>query len=49
MEEGENGAKGRICKYTHFALEQRVKIMKYAAESGNTAAVRHLTNEFPAL
>ena len=38
-EKGESTSKKR--KYTHFTPEQRAKIAKYAAESGNTAAVRH--------
>ncbi len=37
------------CKYTHFTPEQRAKIAKYAAESGNSAAVRHFKKEFPTL
>ena len=41
--------KGRKRKYTHFTPEQRAKIAKYAAESGNTAAVKHFKKEFATL
>ena len=47
--EERSGTKGRKRKYTHFAPEQRAKIAKYAAECGNTAAVRHFSQEFPTL
>ena len=33
-------------KYTHFAPEARVKIAKYAVESGNAAAVRNFPQNF---
>ena len=49
LEEERSGTKGRKRKYTHFAPEQRAKIAKYAAECGNTAAVRHFSQEFPTL
>ena len=48
--EGEhNGASGKKRKYTHFTPEQRAKIAKYAAQFGNSGAVRHFTKEFPTL
>ena len=40
---------GRKQKYTHFTPEDRVKIAKYAAQSGNTVAVKHFAKEFPSL
>ena len=49
LEEERSGTKGRKRKYTHFAPEQRAKIAKYAAECGNTAAIRHFRQEFPTL
>ena len=36
-------------KYTHFTLEDRAKITKYAAQCGNTAAVKRFSKEFPSL
>ena len=49
-EQREQTEKGSKQKYTHlYTPEQRAKIAKYAAESGNTAAVRHFKKEFPTL
>ena len=31
---------GQTCKYTHFSPEDSVKIVKYATQCGNAAAVR---------
>ena len=45
LEEERNGASGRMRNYTHFTPEDRAKIAKYAAQCGNTAAVKHFANE----
>lgn len=39
LEEQQDESRKR--KYTHFIPEERAKIAKYAAECGNTAAVRN--------
>ena len=39
--EERNGVSGRKRRYTHFTPEARAKIVKYAAQCGNTAAVKH--------
>ena len=49
LEEERNEANGRKRKYTHFTPEDRAKIAKYAAQCGNTAAVKHFAKEFPSL
>ena len=49
FEEDRNGASGRKRKYTLFTPEDRVKIVKYTAQCGNTAAVKHFDKEFPSL
>ena len=51
LEERQNGSEkaGQKRKYTHFTPEQRAKIAKYAAESGNSAAIRHFKKEFSTL
>ena len=45
LEEEKNGASGRMRNYTHFTPEDRAKIGKYAAQCGNTAAVKHFSND----
>ena len=47
--EERNAVKGQKCKYTHFTLEQRAKIAKYAAECRNAATVRHFSSDYPTL
>ena len=49
LEEERNEANGRKRKYTHFTPEDRAKIAKYAAQCGNTAAVKHFAKEFSSL
>ena len=41
LDEERNGASGRKRKYTHFTPEDRAKTAKYAAQCGNTVAVKH--------
>ena len=36
-------------KYTYFTPDAKARIAKYAAESWNSAAVRHFSWEFPSL
>ena len=48
IEEERNGASGRKRKYTHLTLETKAKTPSmYAAQCGNTAAVKHFANNFP--
>ena len=47
--EEKNGASGRKQKYTHFTPEARAKIMKYVAQCGNAATVKHFAKELPTL
>ena len=35
--------------YTHFTDEERAKIAKYAAENGNSNAIKHFEKDFPGL
>ena len=35
--------------YTHFTDEERAKISKYAAENGNSNAIKHFEKDFPGL
>ena len=49
LSEDQSGGDKRKRKYTHFTPQQRAKIAKYAAECGNTAAVRHFNQDFPSL
>ena len=44
-----NGSQTHKRKYMYFAPEDRVKIAKYTAWCGNTAAVRHFSKGFPTL
>ena len=48
-EERNHGASGRKQKYTHFTLEPRAIIAKYAVQYGSSAAVRHFSKEFTSL
>ena len=45
--EGSCEASGIKQKYIHFTTEARSRIAKYAAQCGNTAAVKHFAKEFP--
>ena len=45
LEEERNGASGRMRNYTEDISEDRAKIAKYAAQCGNTAAVKHFSND----
>ena len=47
--EEKNRASGRKGKYTHFTPEARAKIVKYAAQCGNAATVKHFAKELPTL
>ena len=49
LEKERNDVKGRKRKYIHFTPERRAKIVKYSAECGNTAIIRHCSKEFPTL
>ena len=47
LEEERSRATGRKWKYTHFTLEGRARIGKFAAQCGYAPAVKHFTKEFP--
>ena len=47
--EEQNEVRTRKRIYTHFSLENRVKIAKYASQGGNAAAARHSRKDFPNL
>ena len=49
LEEERNGLVEEREIYTLFTPEDRVKIVKYTAQCGNTAAMKHFDKEFPSL